>query len=120
VLRSLAARRRVLGTTAAEGDLPPVVIVVGVRDQTGGDRPDEALALAAGAVVRTLVLGLHARGLAWAWDPATPVDRAAVAAALEVDDRWRPLAVVGAGRPAEPGAGRPRAPRGAASRDRRD
>jgi coenzyme F420-0:L-glutamate ligase/coenzyme F420-1:gamma-L-glutamate ligase len=111
VLRSLSARRRALVSAGGGAELPPLVIVVGVRDGADRGRPDETRGLAAGAVVRTLVLGLHARGLAWSWDPAAPVDRAGVAAALELGNEWRPLAVVGTGRPAKPGAGRPRAPR---------
>jgi coenzyme F420-0:L-glutamate ligase / coenzyme F420-1:gamma-L-glutamate ligase len=57
-----------------------------------GGEPDPALA--GGAAVRTLVLGLHAQGLAGAVLPAP----AGLAAALRLPAGWRPLGLVATGR----------------------
>jgi coenzyme F420-0:L-glutamate ligase / coenzyme F420-1:gamma-L-glutamate ligase len=65
------------------------------------------LELAAGGAVRTLVLGLHALGVAAVFAPAGTLARAeALAAALGPDPGWRPLGLLAAGRP-QPAGGRP-------------
>jgi coenzyme F420-0:L-glutamate ligase/coenzyme F420-1:gamma-L-glutamate ligase len=63
--------------------------------------PDPAgLGLAAGGALRTLVLALHALGIAAVLHPAAPAARPALAAALGLDPGAEPLALVAAGRPA--------------------
>jgi coenzyme F420-0:L-glutamate ligase/coenzyme F420-1:gamma-L-glutamate ligase len=64
----------------------------------GEDAPEAELA--AGGAVRTLVLGLHALGVAAVFEPAgAPARAEALAAALGLDAGWRPLGLLAAGRP---------------------
>jgi coenzyme F420-0:L-glutamate ligase / coenzyme F420-1:gamma-L-glutamate ligase len=56
--------------------------------------------LAAGGALRTLVLGLHALGVGAVVEDAAPAARPALAAALRLGPAWRPLGLLGAGRPA--------------------
>jgi coenzyme F420-0:L-glutamate ligase/coenzyme F420-1:gamma-L-glutamate ligase len=58
------------------------------------------LELAAGGAVATLVLALHALGVAAVLHPAAPAARPAVTAALDLDPGAEPLALIAAGRPA--------------------
>jgi coenzyme F420-0:L-glutamate ligase / coenzyme F420-1:gamma-L-glutamate ligase len=60
---------------------------------------DAAVELAAGGALRTLVLGLHAQGVATAFTAAGPEARAALAAALGLPPGPRPLGLLAAGRP---------------------
>ena len=61
---------------------------------------DPGLELAAGGALRTLVLALHALGVAAVLHPAAPPAPQAVAAALGLDPGAEPLALLAAGRPA--------------------
>jgi coenzyme F420-0:L-glutamate ligase / coenzyme F420-1:gamma-L-glutamate ligase len=67
-----------------------------------GRGPDPGAELAAGGAVRTLVLALHAQGVAAVLQPAAPAARAALAAALDLDPVVEPLGLVGAGHPGGP------------------
>jgi len=62
--------------------------------------PDPGLDLAAGGALRTLVLALHALGVAAVVHPAAPGARPALAAALGAGPGAGPLALVAAGQPA--------------------
>jgi nitroreductase len=53
--------------------------------------------LAAGGAIRTLVLGLHALGVAAVVAPAAPAARPALAGALGLDPGWLPLGLLAAG-----------------------
>ncbi len=55
--------------------------------------------LAAGGSVRTLVLALHALGVAAGVHPVDPAARPALAAALGLDPGWLPLGLLAAGHP---------------------
>jgi coenzyme F420-0:L-glutamate ligase / coenzyme F420-1:gamma-L-glutamate ligase len=73
----------------------PVLLACGLA--AGADAP--GLELAAGGAVRTLVLGLHALGVAAVFEPAgTPARADALAAALGLVP-WRALGLLAAGRP---------------------
>jgi len=61
---------------------------------------DPGLELAAGGVLRTLVLALHALGVAAVLHPAAPAARPAVAATLGLDPGAEPLALIAPGGPA--------------------
>ena len=61
---------------------------------------DPGVELAAGGALRTLVLGLHALGIGAVFEAAPPAARPALAGALRLDPAWRPLGLLGAGRPA--------------------
>jgi coenzyme F420-0:L-glutamate ligase / coenzyme F420-1:gamma-L-glutamate ligase len=66
--------------------------------QPGGDAA-AGVELAAGGAVRTLLLGLHALGVAAVVAPAGPAARPALAAALGLDPGWLPLGLLAAGYP---------------------
>jgi nitroreductase len=75
----------------------PALLGCGLRG-AGEDAPGAELA--AGGAVRTLVLGLHALGVAAVFEPAgAPARAEALAAALGLDAGWRPLGLLAAGRP---------------------
>jgi coenzyme F420-0:L-glutamate ligase / coenzyme F420-1:gamma-L-glutamate ligase len=75
----------------------PALLGCGLR---GGGEDAPGAELAAGGAVRTLVLGLHALGVAAVFEPAGALARAeALAAALGLDAGWRPLGLLAAGRP---------------------
>jgi coenzyme F420-0:L-glutamate ligase / coenzyme F420-1:gamma-L-glutamate ligase len=67
------------------------------RDPHGGRA--EATALAAGGAVRTLLLALHAQGVAAAFLAAGPEAGVELAAALDLPAGARPLGLLAAGRP---------------------
>jgi coenzyme F420-0:L-glutamate ligase / coenzyme F420-1:gamma-L-glutamate ligase len=74
----------------------PVLLACGLA--AGADAL--GLELAAGGAVRTLVLGLHALGVAAVFEPAgTPARADALAAALGLGPGWRALGLLAAGRP---------------------
>jgi coenzyme F420-0:L-glutamate ligase/coenzyme F420-1:gamma-L-glutamate ligase len=80
------------GATGEEGGAPGA--------GAGAARPDDpGVALAAGGAVRTLQLALHVQGIGSRFQPAGPHGWAALAAALELAAGWRPLGLLGAGRP---------------------
>jgi coenzyme F420-0:L-glutamate ligase/coenzyme F420-1:gamma-L-glutamate ligase len=69
------------------------------RPGPGPEAGTDGVELAAGGALRTLVLGLHALGVGAAFAAAAPAARPALAAALGLDPAWRPLGLLGAGRP---------------------
>jgi len=74
----------------------PVLLACGLA--AAADAP--GLELAAGGAIRTLVLGLHALGVATVFEPAgTPAQADALAAALGLGPGWRALGLLAAGRP---------------------
>jgi coenzyme F420-0:L-glutamate ligase / coenzyme F420-1:gamma-L-glutamate ligase len=91
---------------AEEAQPPPDA--AGDPDPLAGGEPDAGLA--GGAAVRTLLLGLHAQGLAGAVLPLPP----GLAAALRLPAGWRPLGLIAGGR-ADPlaAAGQPVPPEAA-------
>jgi len=107
---SPAARRRLVVAAGADHLLrtAPTLIVVCVR--THSESAEEAILLSAGAVIRGLVVALHAQGVGWSWDPDRPFDAEGVGAALALGELWRPLGIVAVGRMPEGGASRPRPP----------
>jgi coenzyme F420-0:L-glutamate ligase/coenzyme F420-1:gamma-L-glutamate ligase len=99
-----AAVDRRLGRSRALLAEAPVLLVpclaAGGADQ--GDRGAAAwieVQLAAGGAVQTLLLALHALGLAGAWIASSLSCQQAAARALELPDGWLPLGSVVAGRP---------------------
>jgi coenzyme F420-0:L-glutamate ligase/coenzyme F420-1:gamma-L-glutamate ligase len=63
---------------------------------------EAGIELAAGGAIRTLVLALHALGVAAQFQAATPAARNALAAALGLEPGWEPLGLLAAGQPASP------------------
>ena len=98
VLSSAEARLRVLGT------IPPAVgrrleaagaLVVPILRSEPATRVGTLLD--GGAAIGRLLVALRARGLGAAWDPDVEVDADGIRSALQLDDAWRPLGVVGVG-----------------------
>jgi coenzyme F420-0:L-glutamate ligase / coenzyme F420-1:gamma-L-glutamate ligase len=82
----------------------PVLVACGLSADT---EAAPGVELAAGGAVRTLVLGLHALGVASVFEPAaTPAQAKALAAALGPAAGRRALGLLAAGHP-DPAAGRP-------------
>jgi dehydro coenzyme F420 reductase / coenzyme F420-0:L-glutamate ligase / coenzyme F420-1:gamma-L-glutamate ligase len=103
-----AARARSLASLSPTGPADPLAASAPVllapwltpgdpRDPHGGRA--EALELAAGGAVRTLLLALHAQGVAAAFLAAGPEAGAELAAALDLPADARPLGLLAAGRP---------------------
>jgi coenzyme F420-0:L-glutamate ligase/coenzyme F420-1:gamma-L-glutamate ligase len=84
------------------GDARPAGVPVVLAACLPPDEPE----LAAGAAVATLLLALHAQGLAGVWTPLAPPAEA-VARALDLPAGWRPLGTVAIGHPT--GGDRPNA-----------
>ncbi len=102
---STAARRRLLAVVEDPDDAlrtAPVLIVpcVGAAVRTS----ERATLLTAGAAIRSLLVALHAQGLAWSWDPGRVVDPDRARAALALDPDQRPLGIVAVGPISEGGA----------------
>ena len=86
---------------------PSILIVPCVRVAgrvTSRPRTEEATFLSAGAVIRTLVVALHAQLVGWSWDPDLPFDADGARAALALGEDWRPLGIVAVGPMPEGGA----------------
>ena len=60
----------------------------------GGADEEAAVELAAGGAIRTLVLALHALGVAALFQPAGPADRPALAVTLGLEPGWEPLGLL--------------------------
>jgi coenzyme F420-0:L-glutamate ligase/coenzyme F420-1:gamma-L-glutamate ligase len=105
VLDSAAARRRLLAVVIDADDAlrsAPVLIVPCVRVSAGAPEAgalEEGVLLAGGATIRSLVLALHAQGVAWSWRVDRHVDPDGTRAALTLDAGWRPLGIVAVGPP---------------------
>ena len=104
-LESEAAKRRLIAAIrdATEGDLRGPVLIVPAVDARGAERPvgaeRDAFLLSAGAVVQSVMLALHAQGLASNWDPSALFCREETLAALDLDDSWMPMGTVACGWP---------------------
>jgi coenzyme F420-0:L-glutamate ligase / coenzyme F420-1:gamma-L-glutamate ligase len=115
-LVSPAARRRLLVAATGRDNVlvsAPTLIVPCIRvagGRTSAPRTEAAILLSAGAVIRTLVVALHAQLAGWSWDPDLPFDADEARASLALGEDWRPLGVVGVGPMPEGGASRPRPP----------
>jgi coenzyme F420-0:L-glutamate ligase/coenzyme F420-1:gamma-L-glutamate ligase len=101
---STAGRRRLLAAVEDPDDAlrtAPALIVpcVGVLGTS-----EQATLLSAGAAIRSLLVALHAQGLAWSWDPGRTLDPERVRAALTLDPDRRPIGVVAVGPMPEGGA----------------
>jgi coenzyme F420-0:L-glutamate ligase/coenzyme F420-1:gamma-L-glutamate ligase len=95
---STAARRRLLAVVEEPDDAlrtAPALIVPCVGAVLGGS--EQASLLAAGAAIRSLLVTLHAQGLAWSWDAGRVLDPERVRAALTLDPDRRPIGVVAVG-----------------------
>lgn len=102
---SSAGRRRLLAVVEDPDDAlltAPVLIVPCVGAAPGIS--EQATLLTAGAAIRSLVVALHAHGLAWFWDAGRVVDQGRVRAALTIDPDRRPIGVVAVGPIPEGGA----------------
>jgi dehydro coenzyme F420 reductase / coenzyme F420-0:L-glutamate ligase / coenzyme F420-1:gamma-L-glutamate ligase len=79
----------------------PLLLVCCLAAPRAGPEPAAGAELAAGGAVRTLLLGLHAQGMAARFAAAGPAAAPALAGAMALEAGWRPLGLVGAGRPAQ-------------------
>src|SRR5207248_5851628 len=85
----------------------PVLIVPAVRMRGAHAYPDaeraaaerEMFLLSAGAAVQSLMLALHAQGVASCWVSSTLFCKEETRAALELDDGWEPMGIVACGPP---------------------
>ncbi|HJQ71984.1 MAG TPA: coenzyme F420-0:L-glutamate ligase [Actinomycetota bacterium] len=101
---STAARRRLLAVVVDPDDAlrtAPALVVPCVGSL---GTSEQATLLTAGAAIRSLLVALHAQGLAWAWDPGRVLDPERVRAALTLDPDRRPIGVVAVGPMPEGGA----------------
>lgn len=95
---STAARRRLLAVVEEPDDAlrtAPALIVPCVGTVLGGS--EQATLLAAGAAIRSLLVTLHAQGLAWSWEAGRVLDPERVRAALALAPDRRPIGVVAVG-----------------------
>jgi dehydro coenzyme F420 reductase / coenzyme F420-0:L-glutamate ligase / coenzyme F420-1:gamma-L-glutamate ligase len=101
-LESEAAKHRLIAALATP-DLRGTVLIVPAADARGAERragaEREAFLLSAGAVVQSLMLALHAQGLASCWDSSALFHREESCAALDLDDSWEPMGTVACGWP---------------------
>jgi coenzyme F420-0:L-glutamate ligase / coenzyme F420-1:gamma-L-glutamate ligase len=95
------------GAATATLRAAPVLLVPCLAAAPGAAVPPGAVELAAGGAVRTLLLALHAYGLAAVWAAVGVAQRDVAAAALDLPAGWRPLATVAAGRPDPAAPARP-------------
>jgi len=107
-LAALEAPAGAAGGATAELRTAPVLLVPCLAAAAPGPtEPAAAVELAAGGAVRTLLLALHAHGLAAIWAAGGMPHRDAPAAALGLPADWRPLGTVAAGRPDPASPSRP-------------
>jgi coenzyme F420-0:L-glutamate ligase/coenzyme F420-1:gamma-L-glutamate ligase len=96
----------------------PILIVPLVRFDGAHPYPDDERAgaeremflLSGGAAIQTLLLGLHAQGIASCWISSTLFCQDETRAVLGLDDGWYSLGTVACGPMPEGGASRPRPP----------
>src|SRR5947207_10978110 len=108
-------RRRLRKSDALLGEAP-VLVVPFVRLNGAHRYPDaerasaerEMFLLSGGAAIQSLMLALHAEGLASCWVSSTLFCKEETRAALELGDEWIPLRSVAVG---PPPAGAPTPPR---------
>ena len=103
VVSSPVARRRLaLAATGTDevihGASILIVPCLRVRGSvTSRPSTEEAVLLVAGAVIRTLVVALHAQHVGWSWDPNLPFDADGARTSLALGEDWRPLGIVAVG-----------------------
>jgi coenzyme F420-0:L-glutamate ligase / coenzyme F420-1:gamma-L-glutamate ligase len=97
-------------------DGAPVLIVPAVSlhgavpyaDSRRADAERETFLLSAGGAVQSLMLALHAQGLASCWAPSTLFCKDETRDALDLDDEWEPMGIVACGWPSgDPSPSRP-------------
>jgi coenzyme F420-0:L-glutamate ligase/coenzyme F420-1:gamma-L-glutamate ligase len=109
--------RRIAHSDAVLGQAP-VLIVPWLTFARAHSYPDaershaeqEMFLLSGGAAIQTLLLGLHAQGLASCWISSTLFCQLETRSALGVGDEWFALGTVACGPPPSGGAPRPRPP----------
>ena len=112
-----AIERRIARSDAVLGQAP-VLIVPWVSLEAAHTYADEERAdaertmflLAGGASIQTLLLGLHAQGVASCWISSTLFCQQETRAVLTMDEGWTALGIVACGPMPEGGAPRPRPP----------
>ncbi len=111
VVSSPVARRRLAVAATGTDEVlhgASILIVPCIRVTGGGatsrSRTEEPVLLSAGAVVRTLVVALHAQHVGWSWDPNLPFDADGARTSLALGEDWRPMGIVAAGPMPEGGA----------------
>ncbi len=109
-LRPGPSRMRLLAAMAEPADSPLAeapVLIVPLAEGSAADR--ETLLLWGGAAIQSLLLALHAQGLASNWTPSTVFHPNETREALGLGQEWIPLGSVAVGpAPAEGPTGRPR------------
>jgi coenzyme F420-0:L-glutamate ligase/coenzyme F420-1:gamma-L-glutamate ligase len=111
IARRIARSDAVLG--AAPALIVPLVRFDGAHpypddERAGAER--EMFLLSGGAAIQTLLLGLHAQGLASCWISSTLFCQDETRAVLGLDEAWYALGAVACGPMPEGGASRPRPP----------
>jgi dehydro coenzyme F420 reductase / coenzyme F420-0:L-glutamate ligase / coenzyme F420-1:gamma-L-glutamate ligase len=119
-LRADATPQEVIDLRAARSDAllgrAPVLIVPAVslraadayEDERRASAEREMFLLSAGAAVQSLMLALHAQGLASCWVSSTLFCKDETRDALDLDDEWEPMGTVACGWPP---SGSPEPPR---------
>ena len=114
---SLATRPRLPGGTSRTANLPvlivPWVSFAGSHPYADAERShaeQEMFLLSGGAAIQSLLLALHAQGLASCWISSTLFCQEETRDVLGADGSWFALGIVAAGNMPEGGATRPRPP----------
>ena len=109
--------RRIARSDAVLGAAPVLIVpwlsFAGAHRYVDAERAhaeQEMFLLSGGAAIQTLLLALHAQGLASCWISSTLFCQNEARAALGVDERWFALGTVACGRAASEGAPQPRPP----------
>ena len=109
--------RRIARSDAVLGAAPVLIVpwlsFAGAHRYVDAERAhaeQEMFLLSGGAAIQTLLLALHAQGLASCWISSTLFCQEEARAALDVDEGWFALGTVACGRMAADGAPEPRPP----------
>ncbi len=94
---STAARRRLLAVVEDPDDALRTAPALIVPCVAALGTPEHVTLLTAGAAIRSLLVALHAQGLAWSWDAGRVLEPERVRAALTLDPDQRPIGVVAVG-----------------------
>lgn len=96
-VNSAAARRRLLAVVEDPDDALRTAPALIVPCVAALGTPEQVTLLTAGAAIRSLLVALHAQGLAWSWDAGRVLEPERVRAALTLDPDQRPIGVVAVG-----------------------